>query len=253
MSVRIRSVVSRKAFQSAFSRWPGTFRQYGSDRGAWFRLLDYSRPLVLHLCCWHRRRPGFGHHAVLRSWAAQPVRHADAIPAQAGGESRRLVLLTYVYAATVSALLAVVCLIGIRYLASASIPVAPRHNSVNRVRPGGRRDDNLYHSGQRAGGCPPDGLDTCRERVFRDSQDRPALCAGPGTALFAVFGAWMIPLTLTIPVISAVLFFRFLPRSSRARGATLLGRRARSKMVRFAIGDATGGLFTQAWTYLPPP
>jgi O-antigen/teichoic acid export membrane protein len=71
-----------------------------------------------------------------------------------------------------------------------------------------------------------------------------------GTA-FAVFGAWMIPLTLTIPVISAVLFFRFLPRPGAGRTLPF-GRRARSKMIRFAAGDATGGLFTQAWTYLPP-
>jgi len=72
-----------------------------------------------------------------------------------------------------------------------------------------------------------------------------------GTA-FALFSAWMIPLTLTIPVISAVLFFKFLPPSSRPRRAAHLGREIRSKIVRFAIGDATGGLFTQAWTYLLP-
>jgi O-antigen/teichoic acid export membrane protein len=31
-----------------------------------------------------------------------------------------------------------------------------------------------------------------------------------------------------------------------------LGRDARSKIVHFAVGDATGNLFTQAWTYLLP-
>jgi O-antigen/teichoic acid export membrane protein len=72
-----------------------------------------------------------------------------------------------------------------------------------------------------------------------------------GTA-FALFSAWMIPLTLTIPVISVVLFSRFLPRASIPRRTAQLGQEVRSNIVRFAIGDATGGLFTQAWIYLLP-
>ena len=72
-----------------------------------------------------------------------------------------------------------------------------------------------------------------------------------GTA-FALFSAWMIPLTLTIPVISAVLFFRFLPAASRPRRQLIWDQRIRSRIIRFAIGDATGGLFTQTWTYLLP-
>ena len=81
----------------------------------------------------------------------------------------------------------------------------------------------------------------------------------PLRSAFALFSAWMIPLTLTIPVISAVLFHRFLPPASRCRRATffggraaLLGREMRVKIIRFTIGDAAGGLFTQAWIYLLP-
>lgn len=62
----------------------------------------------------------------------------------------------------------------------------------------------------------------------------------------------MIPLTLTIPVISAVLFYKFLPHRSRPRRTALLGQELRSKIIRFAIGDAVGGLFAQAGTYLLP-
>lgn len=171
---------------------------------------------------------------------------------RAGAKSRRLVLLTYVYAATVSALLAVVCLIGIRYLASPASPL--RLDTIQSAA------FVLAVAATTIFTIQDSVLVAVRQTVWIPAENgsfgiaKIALLfvlAPAGTA-FAVFGAWMIPLTLTIPVISAVLFFRFLPRSSRARGATLLGRRARSKMVRFAIGDATGGLFTQAWTYLPP-
>jgi O-antigen/teichoic acid export membrane protein len=72
-----------------------------------------------------------------------------------------------------------------------------------------------------------------------------------GTA-FALFGAWMIPLTLTIPIISAALFFRFLPPAPERRHLAHLGPEMRSYIVRFAVFDATGGLFTQTWTYLLP-
>jgi O-antigen/teichoic acid export membrane protein len=171
---------------------------------------------------------------------------------RAGGKSRRLVLLTYVYAATVSALLAAVCLIGIRYLASPASPL--RLDTIQSTA------FVLAVAATTIFTIQDSVLVAVRQTIWIPAENgsfgiaKIALLfvlAPAGTA-FAVFGAWMIPLTLTIPIISAVLFFRFLPRSSRARGATLLGRRARSKMVRFAVGDATGGLFTQAWTYLPP-
>ena len=62
----------------------------------------------------------------------------------------------------------------------------------------------------------------------------------------------MIPLTLTIPVISVALFYRFLPKAPKLQRTVFFGRRIRSKIIRFTLGDATGGLFTQAWTYLLP-
>ena len=77
------------------------------------------------------------------------------------------------------------------------------------------------------------------------------MLASVGTA-FALFSAWMIPLTLTIPVISVVIFCRFLPRAPKPRRSAHLGREARTRIIRFSVGDATGGLFTQAWTYLLP-
>ena len=72
-----------------------------------------------------------------------------------------------------------------------------------------------------------------------------------GTA-FALFSAWMIPLILVIPVISAMLFFRFLPAASSPRHMVHLEPKTRSEIIRFTVGDATGGLFTQTWTYLLP-
>ncbi|HEY0717214.1 MAG TPA: hypothetical protein VGD68_06320, partial [Streptosporangiaceae bacterium] len=176
---------------------------------------------------------------------------------RAGLKSRRLTGLTYAFAAVVSGLLAAACLAGIRHF-------APPHSALRL---------NLLQSLLFAGSVAATAIFVIQDSVLiavRQTIWIPIengtfgiakiillfVFAPLGTA-FAVFGAWMIPLTLTIPVISAVLFFRFLPRPERPppglpRRVTQLGRRARSKMMRFATGDAFGGLFTQAWTYLPP-
>ena len=176
---------------------------------------------------------------------------------RARAKSRRLVWLTYAFAAAASALLATVCLLAIRHFA------AP-HSAL--------RLDTMQ-SVLFVGSVAATAIFVIQDSVLigvRQAIWIPAengtfgvakivllfVFAPVGTA-FAVFGAWMIPLTLTIPVISAVLFFRFLPRPELAgtgpsRRVVLFGRRARSKMIRFAVGDAFGGLFTQAWTYLPP-
>lgn len=171
---------------------------------------------------------------------------------RAGGKSRRLVLLTYTYAATASALLAAICLIGIRYLASPASPLrldtiqstlfvlAVAATTIFVIQ------DSVLVAVRQALWVPAEN------GSFGIAKIALLFVLAPAGTAFAVFGAWMIPLTLTIPIISAVLFFRFLPRSSSSRGAAVLGRRARSKMTRFAIGDAAGGLFNQAWLYLPP-
>jgi O-antigen/teichoic acid export membrane protein len=169
-----------------------------------------------------------------------------------GGKSRRLVLLTYAYAASASAVLAGVSLVIIRHVASPGSPLrldvvqstafvfAVSATAIFTIQ------DSVLIAVRRAIWVPAENgsfgiAKICLLFIF----------APLGTA-FAVFGAWMIPLTLTIPVISAVLFFRFLPKASGLQRSVPLGRRTRSRMVRFAVGDATGGLFTQAWTYLPP-
>src|SRR5215471_7500429 len=171
---------------------------------------------------------------------------------KAAGKSRRLVLITYAFSATASAVLAVICLIGIKIFASPHSPLrldtvqslllvlAVAATAIFTIQ------DSVLIGLRRAVWVPAENgtfgiAKICLLFVF----------APIGTA-FALFSAWMIPLTLTIPVISAVLFFKFLPPSSRPRRAAHLGREIRSKIVRFAIGDATGGLFTQAWTYLLP-
>jgi O-antigen/teichoic acid export membrane protein len=174
-----------------------------------------------------------------------------------GVKSRRLTGLTYVFAAVVSGLLATACLLGLRHFA------AP--HSALRL--------NLLQSLLFAGSVAATAIFVIQDSVliavrqaiwipiengtFGVAKIALLFVFAPIGTAFAVFGAWMIPLTLTIPVISAVLFFRFLPRPERPpaglpRRVTQLGRRARSKMIRFATGDAFGGLFTQAWTYLPP-
>ena len=70
--------------------------------------------------------------------------------------------------------------------------------------------------------------------------------AAAGTA-FALYGAWMIPLALTIPIVSLALWV-LIRRRSQSEGSLP----ARSVLVRFAAADAAGGLFTQGWTYLLP-
>jgi glycosyltransferase involved in cell wall biosynthesis/O-antigen/teichoic acid export membrane protein len=171
---------------------------------------------------------------------------------KAGGKSRRLVLFTYTYAAVASALLAAMCLMGVRYFASPTSPLrldtiqsaafvlAAAATAIFTIQ------DSVLIAVRRPIWIP------IENGSFGIAKVAALFVFAPLGTAFAVFGAWMIPLTLTIPVISAVLFFRFLPRTSIAQRTAVLGRRARSKMIRFAIGDATGGLFTQAWTYLPP-
>jgi O-antigen/teichoic acid export membrane protein len=170
---------------------------------------------------------------------------------KAGEKSRRLVLLTYAYAASVSALLAGICLVGVKYFASptsllhlntlqsTAFVLAVAATAVFTIQ------DSVLIGVRRAVWVPAEN------GAFGVAKIGMLFVLAPLGTAFAVFGAWMIPLTLTIPVISAVLFYMFLPQASSFRRTTL-GRRTRSKIIRFTIGDATGGLFTQAYTYLPP-
>jgi O-antigen/teichoic acid export membrane protein len=170
----------------------------------------------------------------------------------ADGKSRRLVLASYVFAGSVSALLAAVSLMGVKALASPTSPlrldsvqsavfvVAVVSTVIFTI------EDNVLVGLRRAFWVPVEngGFGVAKIGALY-------LLAPIGTG-FALFGAWIIPLTLTISVISIMLFQRFLPRLPRPRRAGHLGPELRSQITRFAIGDATGGLFTQAWTYLLP-
>jgi O-antigen/teichoic acid export membrane protein len=175
----------------------------------------------------------------------------------AGAKSRRLVWVTYGFAAGASALLAAACLLGIRHFASPHSPL--RLDAMQ----------SLLFVGSVAATAifviQDSVLIAVRQPLWIPAENGTFGVAkiillfvfAPVSTAFAVFGAWMIPLTLTIPVISAALFLWYLPRPERfgpgrLRRSLPFGRRARSKMIRFAAGDAFGGLFTQAWTYLPP-
>lgn len=170
----------------------------------------------------------------------------------AGDKSRRLVLGAYACAAAAAALLALVSLVGIKIFASPTSPLR-----LGTIQSAGlvlaavamaifTIEDNVLIGLRRAMWVPVENGAFGAAKIA-------ALCilAPVGTA-FALFSAWMIPLILTIPAISAVLFFRFLPPAPELRPAGQLGAEMRSKIIRFAVGDASGGLFTQAWTYLLP-
>jgi O-antigen/teichoic acid export membrane protein len=171
---------------------------------------------------------------------------------KAEDRSRRLVLITYGCAAGVSALLAAICLMGVRNFAPPTSPLrldivqstvlvlAVAATAIFTI------EDSVLVGLRRAVWVPVENgtfgvAKICLLFVF----------APLGTA-FGVFVAWMIPLTLTIPVISLVLFYKFLPLPSKKRRESSFGREERSKMIRFAMGDAAGGLFTQAWMYVLP-
>ena len=171
---------------------------------------------------------------------------------KADGRSRRLVLITYAFAAGASALLGAASLLVVRIFASPSSPLrldalesialvlAVAATAIFTI------EDSVLVGLRRAVWVPAENGAFGLAKIFV-----LFILAPIGTG-FALFSAWMIPLTLTIPAISAVLFFRFLPPSSTSRPSSHLGPTMRSAIVRFAIGDAIGGLFTQVWTYVLP-
>ena len=166
----------------------------------------------------------------------------------AGGKSKRLVFVTYAFAVSISTLLASIFLTAVEIFASPTSPL--RLNTTQSIilvlsvasTAIFTIEDNVLVGLRRAKWVP---VENGAFGILKIG----ALFALAyiGTA-FALFSAWIIPLELTIIVMSVVLFRKFLPQSSKAH----LGSELRSKIVRFAIGDATGGLFTQAWTYFLP-
>ncbi len=167
-------------------------------------------------------------------------------------KSRKLVLTTYACAAAASGLLASVSLVGVRLFASPGSPLrldtlesvalvlAVTATAIFTIQ------DSVLIGLRRTIWVP------IENGSFGVAKIGLLFVLAPLGTAFAIFGAWMIPLTLTIPMISAALFFRFLPQAPRFGRTVSFGRRMRAKIVRFTVGDATGGLFTQAWTYLLP-
>jgi O-antigen/teichoic acid export membrane protein len=167
-------------------------------------------------------------------------------------KSRKLVLTTYACAVGASGLLASVSLVGVRLFASPGSPLrldtlesvalvlAVTATAIFTIQ------DSVLIGLRRAIWVPVEN------GSFGVAKIGLLFVLAPLGTAFAVFGAWMIPLTLTIPLISAALFFRFLPQAPRFGRTVSFGRRMRAKILRFTVGDATGGLFTQAWTNLLP-
>jgi len=171
---------------------------------------------------------------------------------KAGGQSRRLVFITYALAASTSALLAIISLIAIRIFASPASPLrldtvrsmafvlAVAATAIFAI------EDNVLVGLRRAAWVPVEN------GAFGMAKIGMLFMLAPIGTAFALFSAWMIPLILIIPVISLVLFARFLPSADKLLRTAPVDLMGRSDIIRFAIGDATGGLFTQAWTYLLP-
>ena len=170
----------------------------------------------------------------------------------ANGKSRRLVLVTYCFATGSSALLAAVSLAAIKIFADPGSPLrlnmlqatafvlAVAATAIFTI------EDSVLIGLRRAFWVPVENS------VFGVAKILTLFLLAPVGSAFALFSAWMIPLTLTIPVISAVLFYKFLPPASLVGRASRLGQHARSMIIRFAAADAMGGLFTQVWTYILP-
>ena len=148
---------------------------------------------------------------------------------KAGGKSRRLVLTTYVFAASASALLAVLSLAVIKIFASPTSPLRlTQFNQPALVLAAAAMaiftiEDNVLVGLRRAVWVPVEN------GAFGIAKIVTLFMLAPIGTAFALFSAWMIPLTLTIPVISAVLFFRFLPSASRPRRTAHLGPEFRSE------------------------
>jgi O-antigen/teichoic acid export membrane protein len=170
----------------------------------------------------------------------------------AGQASRRLVLLTYGFAASASASLAAASLAIIGMVAAPHSPLrlGTAEAAVFVVAVAATAIFTLQDSAlvglRRAVWVPAEN------GAFGAAKIAILFVLAPVGTAFSLYGAWMIPLALTIPAISAVLFRRFLPQAPKPRWTARLGRDARATMLRFALGDAAGGLFTQAWTYLLP-
>lgn len=169
-----------------------------------------------------------------------------------GEKSRRLVVGTYACSAGVAALLALICLVGINVFAPPSSPLLLGFaKSTGLVLASAAMaiftiQDNVLVARRQAIWIPVEN------GAFGTAKIAMLFALAPLGTAFALFSAWMIPLAVTVLVISVILFTKFLPSSPKPRRTARLGPEMRSHITRFAVGDATGGIFTQTWTYLLP-
>jgi O-antigen/teichoic acid export membrane protein len=167
-------------------------------------------------------------------------------------KSRRLVAVSYTFAAGASALIAAISVTVVRILASptSSLRLDATQSAVLVAAVAAAAiftiEDSVLIGLRRAVWVPAEN------GAFGIAKIGLIILFAPIGTAFALYSAWMIPITLTIPVISFVLFVKFLPPKPTTRRMARLGRSFRASIFRFAIGDAAGGLFTQAWTYLLP-
>lgn len=171
---------------------------------------------------------------------------------KAGKKSRRLVLATYGFAAITSALLAGLALIAAKIFPSPSYPLhldiiqsiafvlATAATAIFTIQ------DSVLIGVRRAIWVPVEN------GTFGLAKILTLFIFAPIGTAFALFSSWIIPLTLMIPVVSVIIFSRLIPLAPKLRKAVCLGRKARSAIIRFTIGNATAGLFTQTWTYALP-
>jgi len=168
----------------------------------------------------------------------------------AGPRSRRLVVLTYATSAGVSALIAAASIGIVNVFAPhGSLALGMGPAAVVVVAAAATALFNIQDSaliGLRKAMWVP-----LENGGFGIAKIGLLFVVAPIGSAFALFAAWMIPLALTIPLITLLLFRVFLPPAADLELPQLSVERRRS-FIRFVVGDATGGLFNQAWIYLLP-
>ena len=129
---------------------------------------------------------------------------------RAEGKSRRLVLTAYIFAGTMSALLATAAPTVVDFFTSSSSPLrlsliqsavfvlAVAATAIFTI------EDSVLVGLRRAAWVPVENS------AFGVAKIAILFALAPVGTAFALYSSWMIPLTLTIPIISAVLFYGFL-------------------------------------------
>ena len=135
---------------------------------------------------------------------------------RAEGKSRRLVLTTYTFAAATSALLAIMALTFIGFFASPTSPLrlSLAHSAFLVLAVAATAiftiEDSVLVGLRRAGWVPAEN------GAFGVAKIAILFALAPIGTAFALYSSWMIPLTLTIPLISAAAILPLPPNGSRS-------------------------------------